>query len=89
VSGVEGDLAAMGDGGCSEVYRPPAQKFWKNVRTKRTKRTKSVRRCPTELVRGTALRPACQRGGGLEIPFSRANAGIGAGVGRIWDGHVI
>jgi hypothetical protein len=36
---VEGHVGAMGDGGCSEVYRLPAQPFWKNVRIKRTKRT--------------------------------------------------
>ena len=42
VMGIEGHVAAMGDGGCCGVWRSPAQKFWKNVRTKRTKRTKSV-----------------------------------------------
>jgi hypothetical protein len=58
VTGVEGHVAAMGCGGCSDVCRPPSQTFWKNVRTKRTMRTKSVGRGPMEIMRGTVLRRA-------------------------------
>jgi hypothetical protein len=52
VADVVGHVAAMGEG-CSEVGWQPAWGFWKNVRTKRTMRTKSVGRGPMEISRGT------------------------------------
>jgi hypothetical protein len=91
--GARGRVAVVGRRRFSEECRPPTQRFWKNVRTKRTMRTKSVRRGPMERMRAAVLRPGRRRGRGVGMPFSRANAGIadwrGAGVGRIWDGHAV
>jgi hypothetical protein len=85
-----GHVGGMSDDGGSEVWWAPAgESFWKNVRTKRTKRTKPV-------VMGkmrSVLRPACQVGVCIGILSAEENAAVAAGrsegMEREGNGHGI
>jgi hypothetical protein len=91
-AGAEGHIG-VSDGSGSEVWRPPAREsFCRNVRIKRTKRTKPVSRGLMESMRSTA-RPVCQVCEGIEILSAEENAamaaGCGDGMGREGNGHGI
>jgi hypothetical protein len=92
-AGAEGHVGGTSDGGGSEVWRPPAREnLCKNVRTKRTKRTKPVGRGLMERMRSTA-RPACQVSAGMGILSAEEDAamaaGRGDGMGGEGNGHGI
>jgi hypothetical protein len=88
-----GHVGGMSDGGGSEVRRPPAREsFWKNVRTKRTMRTKPVGRGLMGRMR-SAVRAACQVCAGIGILSAEENAAMAAsrsdGIDREGNGHGI
>jgi hypothetical protein len=92
-AGAGGHVGGMNDGGGSEVWRPPARKsFCRNVRTKRTKRTKPVGRGLMGRKRN-AVRPACQVCAGIGILSAEENAAMAAGrsdgMDREGNGHGI
>ena len=64
--------------------------LWKNVRTKRTMRTKPVARGLMGRMR-SAVRPACQVYAGMGILSAEENAAVGAGcrdgMDREGNGH--
>jgi hypothetical protein len=77
--GAGGHVGGMNDGGGSEVWPPPAREsFCRNVRTKRTKRTKPVGRGLMGRMRN-AVRPASQVCAGIGIMSAEENAAMAAG----------
>jgi hypothetical protein len=92
-SGAGGHVGGMNDGGGSEVWPPPAREsFCRNVRTKRTKRTKPVGRGLMGRMRN-AVRPASQVCAGIGIMSAEENAAMAAGrsdgMDRKGNGHGI
>jgi hypothetical protein len=91
-----GDWCHVGvksDDGGSEMWRAPAgESFWKNVRTKRTMRTKPVGRGLMGRMR-SAVRRACQVCACIGILSAEENAAVAAGrsegMERERNGHGI
>jgi hypothetical protein len=90
-AGAEGPVGGMRDGDGSEVCRLPAREgFRRNVRIKRTKRTKPVGRGLMERMR-SSVRPVSQVCAGVGIVSAEENAAVAAGrgdgMGREGNGH--
>jgi hypothetical protein len=83
----------MSNGGGSEVWQPPArERFRRNMRIKRTKRTKSVGKGLMGRMR-SAVRPACQVCEGIGILTAEEDvvpaSSRSDGIDREGNGHGI
>jgi hypothetical protein len=92
-AGAAGPVDGMKDGGGWEVWpRPAREGSRRNMRIKRTKRTKSVGKGLMERIRSTAG-GGCRVCAGIEGVSAEENAAVaagrGGGMGREGNGHDI